>query len=337
MSSTVPPSGAPRKTPKRNRPRTAGELVERLAEPHSSRSRLSTGALLRLFRTKTAIATSPDERQALAEQLRRLDPTWEARATIVWHDLPELARDSTATLAHEIVREARVESAFPASGVTDRQAFGDWLAKRWRADASPGPRTMPWVAIAAMFDDRHHPEFPDAVALALAGPLNRRSVKGPPPIERLMSAIADPPKGLRLAECVHAVLQPFLRRADRATELEAELANAAKRSAANRREADELRERLVEVEARARAAEVQAVASEQAAASRVAEIERRIAETEGRAQQRVERNAATFGLEVRSLADDIVMYLERESPNLDGARRRAEDLRRVADRLEADR
>jgi hypothetical protein len=62
-----------------------------------------------------------------------------------------------------------------------------------------------------------------------------------------------------------------------------------------------------------------------------------MAETEGRAQQRVERSAATFGPEIRSLADDILMYLERESPNLAGARRRAEDLRRVADMLESER
>lgn len=330
------PATRPSRPKSRPRPRSAAEIIDRLATSLVPGRKPSTSSLVRLFRTKVRMPTSEQERLALREHLARLDPTWAARAAIVTHALPELVPGSTATVAHELTAEARDLARYPESGVTDIGGIERWLAAMWVEHARPGGRFMPWIALVSMWPDRHLPGFSRALGILLGGPMVFPKSKLPPPIERLGASICDAPRGTQRAEEVHELLKPISQGAERITHLEAELAAAARRSASARMEVEALTGELTQLKDQLAAERRRAAESERRAAETFTQGEQRIAETEGRAIQRQAKTAQTFGPELRSLAADILMYLDREVPNAEGARRRAQELIDLGSRLEAE-
>ena len=122
------------KRTKATNPRSAAEIIERLSVPNAPGKRTTTASILRHFRTKARLQTSESERGDLVEILGRLDPTWEARATITTRGFPELVPDSTATLAYQLTVAARTISNYPLAGPAESAAMTTWLEALWSRD-----------------------------------------------------------------------------------------------------------------------------------------------------------------------------------------------------------
>lgn len=332
---TIPNEPSKRsKTPPK--PKSAAEIIERLSAPAVPGRKVSATNVARLFRTKARMPTSEAERTALRERLRVVDPTWEVRAAIVTHGYPELAPASTATLGYELTVEARQETAYPASGLADITAIHRWVDTLWRTNSRPGARVMPWIALVALWPDRHLPGFARTLGTLLGGPINNRRAASAPPIEQLGADLTEAPNGARLLGEVNAIIQPLAEFGSRINELEGELEAALKRNAATRAEVSDLQLRAAVLLEQVASHKARADEAERGLTSGLSAAERRLAETAGRATQAHAKTAKTYGPEVAALASDIRMYLDRSEPNVDGALKRADDLIDLGKRLEAE-
>lgn len=331
---TIPTQTAKRPKPA-PKPKSASEIIDRLAALATPGKKVGSAAIHRLFRTKTRMPTSESERTALGEQLRRLDPTWEVRAAIVTHAYPELADGSTATLGHELTVEARETSRYPGSGLADSAEVKRWVDELWRGTTRPGGRVMPWIALAALWPERHLPTMARAMGDLLTWPIASPKSSKSSPIEQLAYDLTDAPKGERLLREVNAILQPAAESASRISHLESELDAALRRSASTRMEVGNLEAEVSRLREALRDAEVRAGDAEQRLTSGLSEAERRLVEASGRASQAHARTVTTFGPEVVSLANDIEMFLDRDVPNVQGAIRKAKALVELGQRLEA--
>lgn len=333
MTNQTEPAKRPKPAPK---PKSASEIIDRLAAPTRPGKKVTLPAIRRLFRTKTRMPTSESERTALCEHLRRVDQTWEVRAGIVTHGYPELAQGSTATLGHALTVEAREVTAYPTTGLADPSAITRWIDGLWRGTTRPGGRVMPWIALVALWPDRHLPTFGSAISNLLSGPIAIRTPSKSSPIEQLACDLTDPPKGERLLGEVNAILQPMAASAARITSLESDLDAALKRNASSRMEVGELEIEVARMREALRETEFRASDAERRLTSGLSEAERRLMETSGRASQAHARTATTFGPEVVSHANDIEMFLDRDVPNVQGAIRKAKALVELGKRLEAE-
>jgi hypothetical protein len=332
---TIPPEPPKRsKTPPK--PKSAAEIIERLSTVSVPGKTVSAASVHRLFRTKSRMPTSASEREALRDQLRVVDPTWEVRAAIVTHGYPELAPASTATLGYDLAIEARQVTAYPSSGLADAIAIQRWIDTLWRANSRPGARVMPWIALVALWPDRHLPGFARSLGTLISGPISNRRATSAPPIEQLGADLTEAPKGARLLGEVNSIIQPFAESDSRISELEGELEAALKRNAATRAEVSDLEQRAASLQAQVSSHKTRADEAERGLTSGLSDAERRLAETAGRASQAHAKTAKTYGPEVAALASDIRMYLDRSEPNVDGALQRVDDLIDLGKRLEAE-
>jgi hypothetical protein len=193
---------------------------------------------------------------------------------------------------------------------------------------------MPWIGLAAAFPDRDLPMFATLLSALLNGPVKPTGAKLEPSLHRLAKSIADPPRGARLAESIYDVLQPWVVRANELDAMRVDRDQAVQRSAAARIENERLEAELAGAAERSLELAAQASAATEAATETRSESERRLAEASGRAQQERARTAQRYGPEIRALASDVLMYLDRVEPNVEGAMRRARELAELGDRLE---
>ena len=277
----------------------------------------------------------PADLETISALLDDLDPTWTARLAVVTRPLPSKRSDLAKRLGAQLVALARQRTEYPAGDASNGPP-SSWIAERMGVEPD-GTRPLP-LLLVALWPDRAAPWF-GRVAFELLRLWSKSPKADPPPGSVAVALALLGRSGQIRARQILTFAREFEVEARKAQLLGDEAACERDRARRARESAEStLRERERDLDStRTELATLKVDLAAQAATSA-----RRLEEADAasRAQRTQARNElASLRRRVRDVltreTEEIDLYLDRSTPNVDGARARVANLRELNSELAA--
>ena len=322
------------KAPKpRPEPVPAAVLIERL-QALVGRKVVRTNQIIASLRAPD-VDWLPADLETISALLEELDSTWTARLAVVTRPLPSRRSDLAKRLGAQLVALARQRTEYP-NGEASLGPPSSWIAERMGVQPD-GTRPLP-LLLVALWPDRAHPWF-GRVAFELLRLWSKSAKAESSPGSVAVALALLGRSGQIRARQIITFGREFEVEARKAQLLGDEAVSERDRARRARESAESmLRERERDLDlTRTELATLKTTLAEQAATSaRLLEA----ADAASRAQRTQARNElASMRRRVREVltreVEEIDLYLDRPTPNVDGARARVGNLRELNSELAA--